>query len=176
MNHKITVEVDENGIPLKYCPGVSYPLHRFSYDCQLSIIAQYIPLGVDINCRDKQGRTPLHEACCISHNTLTTFQDELLIVKFLVENGADVMAIDHLGETPLHCVARHRICRSVASYLVIEVSFTYFDINHLMQLYILLVHILIIIQIHKGVSLACAARLTDTKCPQSASFGRLGSQ
>ena len=87
----------------------------------MSSVNSYISLGVDINCRDKQGKTPLHEACCSNRSSISD-ERKKEIVMLLVDNGADKLAIDHLGETALHCIARHNHNRQIASYLVIDVS------------------------------------------------------
>ncbi|XP_052830444.1 LOW QUALITY PROTEIN: protein phosphatase 1 regulatory subunit 12A-like [Octopus bimaculoides] len=49
--------------------------------------------GVDINTANVDGFTALHQAC---------IDDKIDMVKFLVENGADVDVCDNEGWTPLH--------------------------------------------------------------------------
>ena len=53
----------------------------------------------DVNCRDKYGCTPLHEACDSGHVEMV----RMLISEFL----ADTTLQDELGNTPLHKAARH---------------------------------------------------------------------
>ena len=115
-------EVNKDGIPKnKY--KMTFPMHNVCISGNLKEIDYLISIGVNMNCRDKQGRTPLHEICCV-----TEFSDfvrsgtVLNLAKKLVANGADPLAVDHLGESPLHCVARHRRNREVASYLLLEVE------------------------------------------------------
>ncbi|KAI6646447.1 Engineered Protein [Oopsacas minuta] len=114
----IMFALDENRCPVKHSIGVSYPLHSFAFQGAKSGVQDYISLGVDVNCRDEQGRTPLHEACCNNQCALSDVYME--IVKLLVINGADHCALDKLEETPLHCIARHRVSRNIAAYLVLE--------------------------------------------------------
>ena len=119
--NKGSYSLDENKCPIKQCKGLGFPLHAFALNGNMSGIQKYISIGVDINCRDKQGRTPLHEACC-NHYHVSQDSQKLEIVKLLVSNGADPCALDNLEETPLHAVARHRLVRDIASYLVLQVS------------------------------------------------------
>ena len=79
-----------------------------------------------MNCRDGQGRTPLHEVCCVTEfSNIPKSGTVIELAKKLVANGADPLALDHMGESPLHCVARHRRNREVAAYLVFEVESVY---------------------------------------------------
>ena len=113
--------VDDQGRPVKHSIGLSYPLHTYSLEANIASVEKYISLGVDINCRDRQGKTPLHEACCSNPSTVSS-ERKKEIVKLLINNGADGLAVDNLGETALHCIARHDHNREIASYLAIEVS------------------------------------------------------
>ena len=54
-------------------------------------------MPVDINERDKDGFTPLHRAAA-QPNSHT-------IIQVLIDNGADVRAIDAFGDTALHWAA-----------------------------------------------------------------------
>eukprot|EP00941_MAST-03F_sp_MAST-3F-sp1_P005058 g5058.t1 len=49
--------------------------------------------GVNVNCRNEAGETPLHHAAAAG---------QLHIAQTLIERGADIDARDHEGETPLH--------------------------------------------------------------------------
>ena len=70
-----------------------------SMSSPLEIIQQMLDNGRDVNERDRSGRTPLHYAVCIVH------QSAPAIVRFLVEKGASVGIKDELGRTPLHSAA-----------------------------------------------------------------------
>ena len=60
-------------------------------------MAEYIiSLGADINCRIKNGQTPLHEAAGSEKGEITSR---------LIDLGADVHAVDNQGWTPLHFAA-----------------------------------------------------------------------
>ena len=111
--------LDENRCPIKQSKGGTFPLHIHALQGSISGIQGFISAEVDVNCRDKQERTPLHEACC---NRRSLDSHKLEIAKLLVSNGADPCALDNLEETPLHCVARHRVDRDIASFLVLQVS------------------------------------------------------
>lgn len=57
------------------------------YDSNLSI------QGSDLNTADYDGRSPLHVAACEGH---------LNVVEYLLNERANVDAIDRFGHTPLH--------------------------------------------------------------------------
>jgi len=56
-------------------------------------IKELLILGIDINIKNKYGKTPLHLA--ISKRNIYT-------AKLLIDNGADINAKDNLGKTPFH--------------------------------------------------------------------------
>ena len=118
----ISILVDKNGNPVRGKYGPTFPMHCCAFEGNLKEIKDFIALGVNMNCRDRQGRTPLHEACCkTEYSNSVKSGTSLDFVKLLVDNGAHPLATDELRETPLHCVARHRKNRPVAAYLVNEV-------------------------------------------------------
>ena len=70
-------------------------MHVYSYSSypNFSLFTVLVKAGVDINARNHEGRTPLHEAAYFAN---------YIVVKQLVSAGADVNVKDHMGETPLH--------------------------------------------------------------------------
>lgn len=52
-----------------------------------------IKYGANVNIRDDEGRTPLHDASKLGSD---------LLVLSLIENGADINEMDYEGRTPLH--------------------------------------------------------------------------
>ena len=65
-------------------------------DGNIEVVKQHLAAGTDVNSKDKDGWTPLHEAASEGHNK---------IVELLVAKGADVNAKDDDGETPVDAAA-----------------------------------------------------------------------
>jgi ankyrin repeat protein len=65
-------------------------------------------LGADVNAKDNEGQTPLHNATYLNYDAE--------VVKYLVSVGANVQAKDDRGETPLD-VAKHRGSPAVVKVL-----------------------------------------------------------
>eukprot|EP01094_Clydonella_sp_ATCC50884_P021792 TRINITY_DN4883_c0_g1_i2.p1 TRINITY_DN4883_c0_g1~~TRINITY_DN4883_c0_g1_i2.p1 ORF type:complete len:376 (-),score=121.78 TRINITY_DN4883_c0_g1_i2:2366-3427(-) len=61
------------------------------------VLALLTEKGADVNARNYQQNTPLHEAC---------LRSSIPSVRFLLSKGADINAANHLGETPLHNAVR----------------------------------------------------------------------
>ena len=55
-----------------------------------------LELGADINVRDSQGNTPLHDAFLKKDNKYK------VIIELLIDKGADINAQNYEGNTPLH--------------------------------------------------------------------------
>ena len=55
-------------------------------------------IGVGINCRDEDNRTPLHMAAIYGRLSRS---------KALIDNQAEVNTVDDKGQTPLHVAAAH---------------------------------------------------------------------
>lgn len=68
-------------------------IHEASRDGQIENVKQLLILGVDVNAKDKDGRTPLFYAA---------FKSNIALHKLLIAKGADVNAKDVDGHTPLH--------------------------------------------------------------------------
>lgn len=67
--------------------------HEAAIDGDVATIRKYLDKGVDINIRDSQGLTFLHQASTYKHINL---------VNFLIQNGADVNIQDSDGVSSLH--------------------------------------------------------------------------
>jgi len=69
----------------------------FDVDC----VTELVNHGLDLNQRNQAGKTILHHFAAGSPNSYLTQNDCLDVVKLLVEKGADVMAQDGHGFTPI---------------------------------------------------------------------------
>lgn len=74
-------------------------LHHFARDGDVEGLRRAISCGVDINARDEEGNTPLHEAVLMGKTSA---------VAFLAEKGADVNTKNTEGLSPLSVAMRHR--------------------------------------------------------------------
>ncbi|KAL8693886.1 MAG: hypothetical protein Q9224_003669 [Gallowayella concinna] len=71
----------------------------------LQNIRSHPNLGLDVNARDRNGRTPLHYAAAACSAN---------VMELLIEHGADVAATDSLAVTTLHFAVFNRKCIEVA--------------------------------------------------------------
>ncbi len=75
-----------------------YPIHSaagstYNTVNMVKYLIDHVGQKEDVNLQDYSGRTPLHDAAC---------SGTIHVVKFLVENGADINAKTKLGNTPLY--------------------------------------------------------------------------
>jgi len=83
----------------------STPLHLASYYGGFKVARLLLSCDVNINVRDKQCQTPLHEVLTDLRNTVPDFYVDA--VRFLLDHGADVDAEDDNRLTPLHVISRY---------------------------------------------------------------------
>ena len=81
-------------------PVPDLSIYDATEDGNIEVVKQHLAAGTDVNSKDKDGWTPLHEAAYEGHKQ---------IVKLLVTKGADVNANDDDGETPLDVAAKPEI-------------------------------------------------------------------
>ncbi|KAE9574809.1 hypothetical protein CGMCC3_g9329 [Colletotrichum fructicola] len=106
----------ENGATIK-C-GISCldkPLQSLAAVDVREMIELFIKYGVDLNYRDRTGRTPLHEAVCGGHTVLA---------KLLIQHGAAVDSKDVDGRTPFHDAVSYGY-EDMARILIMEGATTY---------------------------------------------------
>jgi len=84
----------------------STPLHLASYWGGFKIAHLLLNRGANINVRDKNRRTPLHEALTDLNNS-DDADYYVGAVKFLLDHGADVGAEDNDRSTPLHVISQY---------------------------------------------------------------------
>lgn len=90
-------------------PFVKNMLIRISILALLNFLSPFLQKGADVNAKNVQGETPLHNACWYGH---------LEIVQSLLDLGADPNCQTTLSkETPLHWAARLRSPDIVAALL-----------------------------------------------------------
>ncbi len=74
-----------------YGQGFPSNAHRYVPDGWLPAVRYLVEeLGADVNRRDEEGYTPLHNAAS---------RGDLEVIRFLVEHGADVTAVSRVGQT-----------------------------------------------------------------------------
>ena len=107
----------------------STPLHLASYWGGFRVAGLLLNRGVHINVRDKNYRTPLHEA--LTHLRNDDSADYYVgAVRFLLDHGADVDAEDNNRSTPLHVISEYGNVKAAGLLLEHGASVDALDSNH----------------------------------------------
>ncbi|MDA7653498.1 ankyrin repeat domain-containing protein, partial [bacterium] len=72
--------------------GAELSIHKATSEGNIEAVKQHLAAGTDVNRKDDDGGTPLHNAAYGSHKE---------IAELLIANGADVNEKDNDGDTPL---------------------------------------------------------------------------
>ncbi|WKY04660.1 hypothetical protein Q1695_005572 [Nippostrongylus brasiliensis] len=86
--------------------GLLFASHLGNINCVIELLERYPRI---ISTRDPQGRTPLH---------LAAWKDQYHCVKYLLEKGIDVEAVDDYGVTPLMYAVREPSSLTTLGYLL----------------------------------------------------------
>ena len=70
-------------------------------------VIKLIKLGFNVNAKDTDGCTPLMSAAAGNHNNSKGYSAK--IVELLLNNGADINALNCLGQSALHLASNHNI-------------------------------------------------------------------
>ena len=70
------------------------------------IVPLLLAAGADKNAADRNGRTPLHYVCDLSHPAFDDGAAALVCLEALLGAGAEPSVRDREGRTPLHVLAR----------------------------------------------------------------------
>jgi ankyrin repeat protein len=102
--------------------GPSVDIHQAAMHGNTKAVKQHLAAGVDVNAKDKYGRTPLH---------MTPINGHKEIVELLIAEGADVNAKTESGWTPLHSAADggNKVCQQIAELLITKGA----DVNAKME-------------------------------------------
>jgi ankyrin repeat protein len=91
-------------------------LHAATRLMNIKIIEALIEKGVDVNSKNKGGRTPLHYV--FSARRILNEKDIIPIINLLIKKGADVNSKDKKGQTPLHVALANNMGQNVIEALV----------------------------------------------------------
>ena len=122
LEHGADIEVEAN-------TEHSTPLHLASYWGGFRVAGLLLNRGVNINVRDKNYRTPLHEALTDLRNG-DAADYYVGAVRFLLDHGADVDAEDNNRSTPLHVISKYGNVKAARLLLEHGASVDALDSNH----------------------------------------------
>jgi ankyrin repeat protein len=99
------IELSKEDLEPLYGSAEQTILHLLAANCQLEALnAIFSKITVDVNIRDKLGRSPLHLAVEYRH---------LTVIKILVERKADVNLVDKKGHAPIHALNADKNSRGI---------------------------------------------------------------
>jgi len=101
--HDISI-IKSNGKNVLQMATTTYPIN-------LGVIKSLLKIGVDVNIRDHEDNTPLHY---VYKNFEAT--------KILIENNADINAINNLGETTLHKALKVPLTLEIAGVITLLIQ------------------------------------------------------
>lgn len=89
------------------------PLMQAAEVGSLEIVGQLLQAGADINRKGLDGQTCLHIAVDaaideVSQNNGAQGEEATAVIEFLIENGANSLASNEEGETPLYWAQRYK--------------------------------------------------------------------
>jgi ankyrin repeat protein len=113
-----SVELNDPEIPLDN----QALLHKAVEENDLELTKDLINKGVDINCKDSDGRTPLFNAVYGGDYFYDDFDE---ITEFLLNNDADSNIIDKYGRTPLMACVHSPIAKILINHGAKGVDFTH---------------------------------------------------
>jgi len=116
----------------------STPLHLASFHGGSKVAQLLLDHGVDINVRDKEGRTPLHESLIDLEDGMADYYIDA--VRSLLEHGADVGALDNNHLTPLHVALQYGNIRATRVLLEHGADVHALDNNHSTPLHFISQH------------------------------------
>ena len=82
-----------------------YPLHYACQKGRVNKVTRLLREGRDVNEKDEEGRTPLHEAS-ILHEASKKYTSALDVIDMLVRHGAELESRNKYGRTPLDAACR----------------------------------------------------------------------
>ena len=88
-----------------HTPGHKGPIHEAARRADVDALRRYLACGVSPNALGADGWTPLHYLCLRADRVETRVACISLVVRMLLEAGADINAPDERQFTPLHHAA-----------------------------------------------------------------------